>query len=95
MLTFLGTPAKAHEIADAVEYARLDNMRQREADGAVESRRLRAADKSNPDSFKARRAKVGGYRDYFDAEQLAAIDNMIASSLSPVFGYSENAGNER
>ena len=86
-LTFLGTPATAAEIADAVEYARLDNMRQREAEGAVDSRRLRAADKSNPDSFKARRAKVGGYRDYFDAAQLDVIDQLIRGTLSPVFGY--------
>ena len=91
VLAFLGTPASDDEIADAVEYARLENMRQREADGSVDSRRLRAADKSNPDSFKARRAKVGGYRDYFDADQVRAMDELIASTLSPVFGYERRA----
>ena len=87
VMEFLGTPATEEELADAVEYARLDNMRQREGAGAVDSRRLRAADKNNPDSFKARRAKVGGYRDYFDAAQLRAIDDLISTSLAPVFGY--------
>ena len=28
--------------------------------------RMKPGDKANPNSFKVRRAKVGGYRDYFD-----------------------------
>jgi hypothetical protein len=36
-----------------------------------------------------RRAKVGGYRDYFEDDQLARIDALVQSSLSPVFGYHE------
>ena len=35
------------------------------------------SDKSNPDSFKVRRAKVGGYRDYFDDAQVAEIDALV------------------
>jgi hypothetical protein len=35
-----------------------------------------------------RRAKVGGYRGYFDDEQVARIDEHVRSKLSPVFGYS-------
>ena len=89
VMEFLGTPATESEIADAVEYARLDNMRQREQEGAVDSRRLKAADKSNPDSFKARRAKVGGYRDYFDAAQVRAIDELVSTTLASVYGYGQ------
>jgi alcohol sulfotransferase len=48
-------------------------------------------DRGNPDSYKVRRAKVGGYRDYFDDDQLAQIDTMVQASLSPVFGYDEGA----
>jgi len=33
--------------------------------------RKKARDKSDPDSYKVRKAKVGGYRDYFDADQIA------------------------
>ena len=46
-----------------------------------------AGDKGNPDSFKVRRAKVGGWRDYFDDEQVAAIDARVRASLSPIYGY--------
>ena len=31
--------------------------------------RLRPGDRANPQSYKVRRAKVGGWRDYFDDEQ--------------------------
>jgi hypothetical protein len=44
-------------------------------------------DKDNPDSYKVRRAKVGGYRDYFDDDQVQQIDSYIRSNLDPVFGY--------
>ena len=53
--------------------------------------RLRPGDKSNPNSFKVRRAKVGGYHDYFEDNQLAVIDRSVVERLDPVFGYSEAA----
>lgn len=55
---------------------------------------MTAPDTRNPNTFKVRKAKVGGYRDEFTPEQLAAIDDMIASRLIPVFGY-ERGGPER
>ena len=62
-------------------------MRQREREAQSESERLRPGDPDNQDSFKTRRAKVGGYHDYFDAEQIAAIDALVARTLNPQFGY--------
>jgi len=44
-------------------------------------------DRSNPESYKVRRAKVGGYRDYFSAEEITKIDVDIRRTLSPEFGY--------
>ena len=41
----------------------------------------------DPSSFKTRRAKVGGYRDYFTPEQLAELDELVAKGLSPTLGY--------
>jgi alcohol sulfotransferase len=41
----------------------------------------------NPDSFKTRRAKVGGYQDYFDDAEVAAIDDVIDKTLDARFGY--------
>ena len=34
-----------------------------------------------------RRAKVGGYKDYFDEKETAQIDEYVAKELSAAFGY--------
>jgi hypothetical protein len=54
--------------------------------------RVKPGDESNPDSFKVRRGKVGGYRDYFTPEELAQVDAMVEGRLDPVFGYDGAGG---
>ena len=87
---FVGTPGTEQQIHQAVEFASYENMKKLEtrrvfwASGA----RVKPGDRKNPDSFKVRRAKVGGYRDYFDDQQVAVIDRMVREGLDPVFGYS-------
>ncbi|MFO1126941.1 MAG: sulfotransferase domain-containing protein [Rhodospirillales bacterium] len=96
ILAFIGTPGTADEIAEAVRFASVENMRQLEQKKTFwrAGSRMTAPDTRNPNTFKVRKAKVGGYRDEFTPEQLAAIDDMIASRLIPVFGY-ERGGPER
>jgi hypothetical protein len=89
VLEFLGTPAKPEEISEAVEYTAVEKMRkieQSESSGAS-GKRLVAGDAANPDSFKVRRAKVGGWRDYFDDNQLRALDDYVNDRLDPSYGY--------
>ena len=86
---FMGTIASDEQIAHATEYASLENMRKIERSGSTGSgsRRLMPKDINNPDAFKARRGKVGGYCDYFTGKELAAMDELVASGLSPFYGY--------
>jgi hypothetical protein len=56
----------------------------------LSGRRMLAKDRSNPNTYKVRRAKVGGYRDDFTPEQLSSIDAMVEERLLPVFGYSRS-----
>jgi hypothetical protein len=49
--------------------------------------RMVPKDRDNPNTYKVRRAKVGGYRDYFDDEQVARIEALVNSTLSPYYGY--------
>ena len=91
-VTHTGTPGSAAHIEAAREYAAYENMKKREAsnDGMRASgQRVRPGDENNPDSFKVRRGKIGGYRDYFSPEQTAEIDAMVEGRLDPVFGYTE------
>ena len=89
VLDFVGTPATVDEAREAVQFASIDNMRALEQKRVfwLSGRRMLAKDRSNPNTYKVRRAKVGGYRDDFTPEQLAAIDALIAETLMPVFGY--------
>ena len=89
ILAFCGTPGSDEQIADAVDYAAYENMKRLETGGAYagHGQRLVPGTRGNPDSFKVRRAKVGGYRDYFDDEQAAAIDALMRARPGPLFGY--------
>jgi hypothetical protein len=86
---FLGCPDDEAALRGAVEYASVENMRKLEEKQTfwLAGSRMKAKDKSNPDSFKVRRAKVGGYRDYFDEAQVAEIDTLVGRELSPLYGY--------
>lgn len=89
LMAFLGASADSAIIAEAVEFASVENLRKMEADNHFwrSGSRIQPRDASNPDSYKVRKAKVGGYRDYFDDEQIAAIDAMVDRDLLPGFGY--------
>ena len=86
---FLEIPATPEQIGDAVEFASYENMKKKETEHSyrLSGGRMAPRDQDNPDSYKVRRAKVGGYRDYFDDAQIATIDAMVAERLDPIYGY--------
>ncbi len=55
------------EIEQAVEFGAFDNLRALESKGFFRQGGLALRNPNDPESFKVRRAKVGGYRDYFTA----------------------------
>jgi hypothetical protein len=89
LLEFMQVAATDAQVNAAVDYSSYENMKKME--GAQQFRfaggRMMPRDKDNPDSFKVRRAKVGGYRDYFTDEEVAAIDRRLAETLDPLFNY--------
>ncbi len=89
LLEFMHVAATDAQVDAAVDYSSYENMKKME--GAQQFRlaggRMMPRDKDNPDSFKVRRAKVGGYRDYFTDEEVAAIDRRLADTLDPMFNY--------
>ena len=76
------------QVQEAVEFAALDNMKKMEQDTFFKGSgaRVKPGDRDNPDSFKTRKAKVGGYRDYFTDAQCQQLEQMMAR-LDPMFGY--------
>ncbi|MBY0399319.1 sulfotransferase domain-containing protein [Myxococcota bacterium] len=84
-----GAPSRPDAIAGSVEYASVENMRKLEEKNTfwLAGGRMKPGKKGDPNSYKVRRAKVGGYRDYFDEAQAAEIDEYVRKELSPAFGY--------
>ena len=82
--------ASEETVAAAVEYSSYENMKKMESrqQFRLAGGRMMPRDKDNPDSYKVRRAKVGGYRDYFTDDEVAAIDRRLAETLDPLFNYS-------
>src|SRR6266478_2641560 len=71
---------------DALEFSRFENMQKLEAAGAFDSKILHPGDVRDPESFKVRRGKVGGYREYLSAEDQAFAASALAK-LDTRFGY--------
>jgi hypothetical protein len=75
------------EIAEAVRFGSFENLKQLERNGFFSRGGLNLRNPQDPETFKVRRGKVQGYRDYFDPEQLAELEQLVESRLSPTFGY--------
>lgn len=63
-----------------VELARFERMQQQEKQGVFARRYDKAlipGDPDNQDSFKVRRGKVGGYKDYFSAQDVEFADQLM------------------
>jgi hypothetical protein len=88
IMEFTGTAVTAEQVREAVDFAAYDNMKKMEQDKFFKGSgaRVKPGDKDNPQSFKVRKAKVGGYRDYFTDEQCEQLEQMVAR-LDPMFGY--------
>ena len=89
MLDFMQVDATESQVNAAVDYSSYENMKKMESKQQfrLAGGRMMPRDKDNPDSYKVRRAKVGGYRDYFDDEEVAAIDRYVVESLHGMFDY--------
>jgi len=71
---------------EALDFSRFENMQKLEAAGAFDSKILHPGDVRDPESFKVRRGKVGGYREYLSEEEQAFAASALAK-LDPGFGY--------
>ena len=87
LLAFLGETAPDMSIfQEALDFSRFDNMQKLEAAGAFDSKILRPGDVRDPESFKVRRGKIGGYREYLSTkDQLYAAGAL--TKLDSRFGF--------
>ena len=87
LLAVLGEPSPdANIFQEALEFSRFENMQKLEAAGAFDSNILHPGDVRDPESFKVRRGKVGGYSEYLSAEDQQFAADAIRE-LDRRFGY--------
>jgi hypothetical protein len=90
--TFLGLgqldDAALGRVVDAASF---ESMRRREAARVADASPLAPAAATDPESFKVRRGKVGGYRDYLSDDDVAWLDARIDAALDPYYGYGSGA----
>jgi hypothetical protein len=89
VLEFFGVDPTEEEISDAVDFAAFNNMRRLEEQGGVRAtgQRLVPGRRGDTNSYKVRRAVVGGYRDEFDEATCREFETRIADGLGTAFGY--------
>jgi hypothetical protein len=84
---FLGESFTDEQIRQAIEFGSVENLRRLEHEGYFQNNSLRLRDAGNPDTFKVRRAKVGGFREDLTAEQADWVQAEIDRHCHPALGY--------
>ena len=75
------------EVHQAVEWASFDNLRKLESKGTFSQGGMKLRDAGDPNTFKVRRGKVGGYKEDFSAEQVAELEQLVRDNISASLGY--------
>jgi hypothetical protein len=90
LLAAIGEPLpQGAAFSHALVFSDFDNMKKLEAAGAFDSKILQPGDARDPESFKVRRGKVGGYIDYLEEADMAYVAEVMGE-LDPRFGYERN-----
>ncbi len=79
------------DIAQAVEFGSFANLKRLEASGFFQRGGMKLQNPNDPSTFKVRRGKIGGFREDFTSDQVAEMDALVASRLSPALGYSKTS----
>lgn len=78
---FFGQARDAASFAEAAEAGRFETMQEKEMSGAYRNRYgsvLRPKNPRDPETFKVRRGAIGGFVDYFSAEDIAYCEDVMA-----------------
>lgn len=84
VLAVMAAPELPDEALDeAIAYAAFGNLRRKEVAGTFRHGALQAGKTDDGESFKTRKGKVGGYREYLDDEDLTYIEAVVSAHGLP------------
>ena len=91
VLDFLDFPERGPAaLADAIEAGGFENMQRLEREAALQSPALGSKIANDPEALKARRGKVGGYRDYLSDEDIGYINAYLGQHLDRFYAQYVN-----
>ena len=81
VLRFIGLVSPDPDLVEAaVQFAEFRRLRRLEASGAIHQPSLQPGNRLDPESYKARRGVVGGYRTYLTDADVAFVNERIRAS---------------
>lgn len=86
----MGEQFSEDEIRAAVEWGSFDNLRKLETSGTFSQGGMKLVDANDPSTYKVRRGKVGGYREDFNAQQVAELEALVRAGILPELGYCQD-----
>lgn len=88
VVDFLGGSFSDAEVAEAVEFASFDNLKELERSSYFANSGLSMHRSGKANAFKVRRGRVGGYRSELPEHVYEELDALVESRLDPALGYS-------
>jgi len=93
LLEFVGIADVTEEVVSAAaDYAGFENMRNLSRIGGTGGTRMAPQNLDDPESYKIRKGKVGGYSEYLKLSEIEYINTRLERELAPVFGYGASQG---
>ncbi len=87
-ISFLEWPSKPDGfLQQVIDYGSFEKMRAYEESNAFKNFTLVPPKNPDPEGFKVRKGKIGGYRDYLSDADIDHMNGYIADTLDPIFGY--------
>lgn len=86
-LEYLPLPADDAVIESAIIFGSPKNMRKMEQEKTFNDARMLPANANDPNSYTARKCKLGSFREELDSADLDYITKEMKLKLDPVFGY--------
>jgi hypothetical protein len=87
VLGLMGEAFSDDEVEEAVRFGSFENLHNLESRGFFRQGGMGLRNPKDPNTFKVRRGKINGYRDYFSPEQIAELEALVSARLSPALRY--------
>ena len=91
IMQLMGEDFSEDEIRAAVEWGSFENLQKLETSGTFNQGGMKLVNAEDPSTYKVRRGKVGGYREDFNAQQVAELEALVRDNILPELGYCRDA----